>query len=295
MERDQINKLKQLPMADYLACRGYNPVGQRGQRLCYYSPFRSETTPSFWVDQSLNRYKDFGTLDKGDDLLQLVMRLDGCPFKTALTTLFNYAGQEDKSRFSFIGPSPANHVSSSALRSVKLLNNRRLVDYVTSRRISYPIARRYVQEVYYQHNDTNLFALGFANDKEGYALRSAAVKRNLGPAAITTIMVAGSLAVNVFEGFFNFLSALEYYQLSSPRCTTIVLNSTTNVLQALPTLLTARRVNVYLDNDQPGRVAFLTLQQAGVNCIDRAGLYASHNDFNDFWMAGQSADSPDCP
>ena len=294
MERDQINLLKQLPIADYLAYRGYNPVYRTGQRLRYYSPIRQEDTPSFWVDQVLNRYKDFGSNDKGDDLLQLIMRLDNCSFHTALATLQHYAGQDDKPCFSFIGISPLTAATTTAPRSVKLLSNRSLMRYVSHRRISYPIARRYLQEVYYQHQDMNYFALGFANDKGGYVLRSAIGKRNLGQTGVTTLTVPGSTAVNLFEGVFDFLSALEYYKLSSPRCTTIVLNSTTNLEQALPTLSAAQRVNTYLDNDKAGRAAFTALQQAGVICIDRAGLYTCYNDFNAFWMARQSVDSLDC-
>jgi len=288
MERDQINQLKQLPIADYLAYRGFQPVEQSNHRLRYYSPWRQESTPSFWVDQALNRYKDFGTDEKGDDLIQLLMRLDGCDFRTAIINLQHYACQENRPRFSFIGPSLSDSTDSNTIRSVKLLSNRSLMNYVASRRISYSVARQYLQEVYYHHQNTNYFALGFANDKGGYVLRSSISKRNLGPSGITTIAVSGSTAINLFEGFFDFLSALEYYQLSKPRCTTIVLNSTTNLNQALPLLQLTKQVNTYLDNDKAGRTALTALQQGGIPCVDRSSLYTSHKDLNAFLIASQT-------
>ncbi|GAB4017851.1 hypothetical protein GCM10028808_50520 [Spirosoma migulaei] len=49
----------------------------------------------------------------------------------------------------------------------------------------------------------------------------------------------------MFEGFFDFLSALTYKKQLRPECTTIILNSTTNLAQALPGLEGAKRIHTY--------------------------------------------------
>jgi len=146
--------------------------------------------------------------------------------------------------------------------------------------------------VHYSHNGRNLYALGFRNGKDGFALRNRwtgkdgkvyQTKRNIGPAWFTTIEGKKSAAVNVFEGFFDFLSALDYYGLTVPNCTTIVLNSTTNFDAALPTLTKYPQVNAYFDNDTSGANTLGKLRASGLIVIDRSTLYSGFKDFNEFW------------
>lgn len=284
---------KAIAIADYLAHRGFQPVSQHGQRLVYYSPFRQESTPSFWVNPAINRYKDFGSSETGDDIIQLVQQLDRCSFSVAIERLSHFAGMESKPVFSFSGPLKLESTTAQ-IRSIKLLSNTQLVRYVESRKISFPIARRYCQEVYFQQGEKNLFALGFANDKGGYALRNGVgAKRNLGPAGYTTILsTTPAETVNVFEGMFDFLSALEYYQRQTPTFPTLVLNSTTNLESALPALSQYRQINAYLDNDRAGKEAFARLSKLEISLFDRSRLYASHKDFNAFWLESSSTHFP---
>ncbi|WP_460945878.1 CHC2 zinc finger domain-containing protein [Spirosoma daeguense] len=282
----QIIKLaKQVAITDYLAYRGFQPIAQRGQRFVYLSPFRQEHTPSFSVNLAINRYKDFGSSETGDDVIRLVERLDGCGFAQAVERLSQFAGLESKPLFSFSGPLRKESITTE-IRSVKLLSNSHLIRYVESRQISFPIARRYCQEVYFQQGGKNLFALGFANDKGGYALRNGVgAKRNLGPSGHTSIGESQTASVvNVFEGMFDFLSALEYYRCAAPRWPTLVLNSTTNLESALPILRQYGQINAYLDNDRAGEEAFNELCKLGIGVIDRSRLYANHKDFNAYWM-----------
>ncbi|GAB3976012.1 toprim domain-containing protein [Spirosoma terrae] len=280
-----IQLAKQVAIADYLAYRGFQPITQRGQRLIYQSPFRQENTPSFSVNTTINRYKDFGSSEAGDDVIRLVERLEGCSFAQAVERLSQFAGLANKPHFSFSGPLKQESTSTE-IRSVKLLANPHLIRYVESRQISFPIARRYCQEVYFQQGGKNLFALGFANDKGGYALRNGVgAKRNLGPAGYTTIPASqAATAVNVFEGLFDFLSALEYYRCEAPRLPTLVLNSTTNLESALPILRQYDQISAFLDNDRAGKEALEQLGKLGNKIIDRSRLYANHKDFNAYWL-----------
>jgi hypothetical protein len=279
-----IQSAKQVAIADYLAFRGFQPVNQHGQRLVYYSPFRQESTPSFWVNPAINRYKDFGSSETGDDVIRLVQRLNSASFAQAVDELSRFAGLESKPVFSFSGPVHI-HTTQTAIRSVKLLSNPHLIRYVESRKISYPTARRYCQEIYYQQGEKNLFALGFANHKGGYVLRNGVgAKRNLGPAGYTLIDAHTAGSINVFEGVFDFLSALEYYGQPTPTFPTLVLNSTTNLESAFPLLESYQRVNAYLDNDTAGEATLERLSNNGLCVANRSKMYAEHKDFNAFWL-----------
>ncbi|WP_138990809.1 toprim domain-containing protein [Larkinella sp. C7] len=275
---------KAVAIEDYLAYRGFKPASQRGQRLVYYSPFRTESTPSFSVNTAINRYKDFGSSEAGDDVIRLVQQLNGCSFSTAVAELSQFAGLENKPHFSFSGQIQHTAITEE-IHSVKLLANTHLIRYVESRKISFPIARRYCQEVYYSQQGKNLFALGFANDRGGYALRNGVgTKRNLGPAGYTTIDVPKSTTINLFEGVFDFLSALEYYGRSTPTFPTLVLNSTTNLESALPVLESYKQINAFFDNDSAGQIALSKLSKLELSIVNRSMLYANHKDFNAFWM-----------
>lgn len=284
IDSQTIRAAKQIAIADYLAFKGFQPVGQHGQRLVYYSPFRQESTPSFWVNPAINRYKDFGSSETGDDVIRLVQRLNSASFAQAVDELSRFAGLESKPGFSFSGPVHA-HTTQATIRSIKLLSNPHLIRYVESRKICYPTARRYCQEIYYQQGEKNLFALGFANHKGGYVLRNGVgAKRNLGPAGYTLIDGPTAGSINVFEGVFDFLSALEYYGQQTPTFPTLVLNSTTNLESAFPLLESYQRVNAYLDNDTAGKATLERLSNNGLCVADRSRLYAEHKDFNAFWL-----------
>jgi len=103
----------------------------------------------------------------------------------------------------------------------------------------------------------------------------------LGQSTIRTISIPGSTSVDVYEGFFDFLSALTYNRLLRPVCTTIILNSTANLKQALSAFDGAKEVNCYFDNDNAGRSSVAKLKALELPVKDRSDLYAKHNDLND--------------
>jgi hypothetical protein len=57
----------------------------------------------------------------------------------------------------------------------------------------------------------------------------------------------------LFEGFIDFLSALQYYNVTRPNCQTIVLNSLINIKDI--NLDQYEKINLFLDNDPPGEQA----------------------------------------
>lgn len=76
--------------------------------------------------------------------------------------------------------------------------------------------------------------------------------------------------VKLFEVFFDFLAACEYYRIDKPINTTIVLNSTVNLPSALPILEKATGIRCFLDNDKTGKNTLSKLKDAGFSISDES-------------------------
>lgn len=73
-----------------------------------------------------------------------------------------------------------------------------------------------------------------------------------------------------------------YLQPTVTACSaTVVLNSTTNLNQALSAFEGAKTVNCYFENDNAGRSSFAKLRALYLPVEDCSSIYGSCNDFND--------------
>ena len=70
MERTDIDTMRQISLADFLARLGHEPVRRSGNELWYRAPYRNERTPSFRVNVAKRLWYDFG-LGKGGDIFTL--------------------------------------------------------------------------------------------------------------------------------------------------------------------------------------------------------------------------------
>lgn len=97
----------------------------------------------------------------------------------------------------------------------------------------------------------------------------------------------GSEVCAVFEGFMDYLSAMQMGIIASDW---LVLNSVSNVEKALQVLGDYQRIECYLDNDEAGRRTFDRLRvNFGDKVVDCSSLYAGHKDLNEYllsWRAG---------
>lgn len=67
-QRLSIAEAKEMDLVDYLSSLGYRPAKIRNADYWYLSPLREEKTPSFKVNQKLNRWYDHG-LGQGGNLI----------------------------------------------------------------------------------------------------------------------------------------------------------------------------------------------------------------------------------
>jgi hypothetical protein len=268
---------KKIPITHYLATKGIQPKKVKNVSAWYNSPFRNETTPSFKVDRQNNIWYDFGT-GTGGNLLDLVMNFEKTGVTGALMIL--QRPEFSNTRFSF-SEQQVSETKIFEIKRLQPLQNRVLVEYLNSRKISQAKAVNYVNEVYYKVNGKQYFSLAFKNDRGGYELRNKYSKRSTNPKTITTIK-SNPGALNIFEGFTNFLSALEYFNTTKPKYDTIVLNGAGNLIHILNTLEDYHQINLYLDNDDTGQQAAETIKAAHPKVKDFSKtIYPKFNDFND--------------
>lgn len=267
-----------IPITGFLQSIGIEPHKVSGNAYWYKSPLRRENTPSFKVDARLNVWFDHG-LGQGGKLVDLgiaLFQVDVAEFLTRLDSTKSFSFQKPE----IVEPT---HFE---IRKTKALENRALLDYLNERAIESSIAKEYCHEVYYKIKDKNYFALGFENDSHGFEIRNKYFKGCLGIKDITTIKNDQSSQIILFEGFIDFLSALQL-PVNLTKSSFVVLNSVNQVNKAVTQIkaLGATETIAFFDNDDAGRSCLASLRECFPNTIDGSRLYEGYKDLNEMLMA----------
>ena len=251
MERTEIDAIRQIPLADFLARLGHEPVRRSGNELWYRAPYRSERTPSFRVNVAKQLWYDFG-LGKGGDIFTLAGEFaQSVDFMEQARFIAKAANMVvDRSAFPTYQPKPAEPAF-EGVEAVPLLSSP-LTDYLAERGIPYAVASRYCCRLNYGVRDKRYFAVGFPNVAGGYEVRSRHFKGCIPPKDVSLVKLENTAAdvCSVFEGFMDFLSAATL-GLETGDC--LVLNSVSNVEKAMKHLDAYGRINCFLDRDEAGR------------------------------------------
>ena len=280
MNCTQANKMN---ISGFLMSAGINPDKSNGQSIWFCSPFRSEKTASLKVDRVKNVWYDYGT-GTGGRLVDLVQKMFGVGVPGALLIL---SGATVQNTPSFISDQQkeSTHESKAEIKHIQPLQTRALLQYLTSRNINPTLAAKYCKEAYYKTtaNDKQYFSVSFENNSSGHELRNKYFKGSTSPKDITTIPAANQTAVNVFEGFMDFLSALTYFKTDRANCTTIVLNGIGFIEKLIEVLPNYEKINLFLDNDLAGRKATKFIQDKRPEAVNRSQMiYPECKDFNEF-------------
>lgn len=275
-----IQEIKQLSIVNYLQQAGHEPKHIKGNAYWYCSPLRQERTPSFKVNTERNQWYDFATGEHGD-IIDLVYALNRCSTAEALQHLRGETGLP-KPDFSFGGTKTSAQQGLEIL-SVQPISNSQLQRYGSERGISLSQLEKYCSEVHYRTGERTYYALGFPNDAGGWELRNPYFKGCIAPKATSTLG-AGAKSVQVFEGFMDFLSWRTLHP--NEPSDSLVLNSLALLPRALPQLKTYPCVECFLDNDEAGRKALMSIQEAGIEVKDMSRLYTPHKDLNE-WLCAE--------
>ena len=165
---------------------------------------------------------------------------------------------------------------------VRPLQDARLLGYLKERGINAHIAIPNCEEVRYRVHGKRYYAISFCNEAGGLELRNRFFKGCIPPKDIS-LKRNGSDVCSVFEGFMDYLSAIQLGIIASDW---LVLNSVSNVEKAVRALHGYERIDCFFDNDEAGRRTFQRLHECfGEKVIDRSSLYADHKDLNEFLLS----------
>lgn len=278
-----LQQAKKVSIVEYLASKGILPVSQEADEILYVSPLREDKNPSFYVNLRGNVFKDFVWEEHRGDAIKLVMLLEKCKLPVAVKILLDFTGYPLPDFLSIFVPAAEMPKRGITIVREYELTKTSLIQYAASRGISFGLAHRYLKQIRYSNRGIEFWGLGFRNDSGGYELRNKFFQGSASPKGITTFDTGARKVVAVFEGFFDFLSALVWYGLEAPRIPTVILNSVTNRTKAVAFLRQFEQVNCFIDRDKAGIECFERLVRVDkLNAVDYSSIYEGYKDFNAF-------------
>ncbi len=237
----------------------------------YYSPLRvpEEKTPSFKIDRNRNVWCDHGSENReGGNNIQLVSKLGNIPLSEA----WDYIAALDPISITEDIISPGRKSPQSSRISVDRIYEkfiyRRFIEYSNSRGIPSCILEFYCKQVVYhigQQNRQQWHAIGFPTN-DGWVLRHTKdgnYSKRCTSSSCTFLDKNGERTekasceqIEVFEGFFDFMSWLVLNERTRPLTDICVLNSVSNISSAMEFISSHKSISCWLDNDAAGEKAF---------------------------------------
>lgn len=279
----------------------------------YKAPYREDKTPSMHVDVRRNVWCDYGNVRSdgrhlGGGNIELVKMMFGLNSnKEAAEKIVDICGGLREVEFmpkhvtKDLKKDPGIKITST----LNMICSRNLRNYLMQRGIHPDLASRWCNEVDFLAGASGrkMYAIGFMNDKGGYAFRNSFFK-GTDISSISTIVKGRSIVGDpreeldsaqfypdagkgkalVFEGFMDYLSYLAMKGLTDPDCDCVVLNSTANVGEAVRFLSTHDVIECWLDNDEAGRSCreFIESKCPQSKVEDMSPTYCKCNDLNEY-------------
>lgn len=281
------SQAKQIPLETFLDRLGHRPVRESGGEFWYRSPLREEQEPSFRVSSRYNNWVDWGTGERGD-IIRLAERLFGTDTSGALREIGRAMGE--RVAFRMTAQQPIETTMAAERIEVGPITRRALGIYLDKRGIDRRLAAEHLVEVNYTVRANPYFALGFANDAGGYEVRNPLYKGTVGPKDISTRKVGEGRGVAVFEGFLDYLSAIQLNGLPENLSHVVVLNSVALEERGVAKIkeLAPDAVYLFLDNDPAGDKLVGTMTTRLPHpLVDASILYDGHKDVNELLMKRQ--------
>ncbi len=293
-----IEQAKTVPLALILEKLGCRPTKEKNQKATYLSPIRNERTASFHVNNATNVWYDFG-IGKGGNIIGfacawLESHHESCTVSDALRWIENMSGNAAAIK-PVAAPDFAKEDSSLILKHAKPLQHPALLQYLKNRGIPLKTASSCLVETLVHNKDSNkdFFALGIANENDGYEIRNKFFKGCVGSKDISFIRGKKPKpeGIHLFEGVFDYLSAITYKNISQFDDDTIVLNSLSCLKRATPYIKNYgyRVAYTWLDNDPAGEKASKALAEFFMTENDLQykpmnDIYLPHKDVNAWHM-----------
>ncbi|MFS2382160.1 CHC2 zinc finger domain-containing protein, partial [Phocaeicola vulgatus] len=187
MERTEIDAVRRMPLADFLARLGHEPVRRSGNELWYLAPYRGERTSSFRVNVAKQLWYDYG-LGKGGDIFTLAGEfLQSDDFMVQARFIAEAANMPavGLEKPTACLPKPAGPAFEEV--AVTPLRYSVLTDYLVKRGIPEETALRHCCQLNYTVRRKRYFAVGFPNVAGGYEVRNGLFKGCVPPKDVSLV------------------------------------------------------------------------------------------------------------
>ena len=296
-----IQQAKNIPLSILLEKMGFQATRSKhsGNDVWYKSPFRqNERDASFHINVRENVWYDFGS-EIGGDVLKFIQQFNNCDTSDALTFLdVMFPDNRKSDKLNDATKKRFERPEALTLKRAQPISNPHLITYLKEdRKIDLKTAQKHLIEVIYTQAQTgkDYYALGMANRSGGFEIRNKYFKGSIFEKDITILSPKTSNEeqanienkVSIFEGFFDFLSALKYYGQTLMDGEVIIMHSGA-FQNAVIAYLTARafsRIYTYFDNDRAGEeLTFMIGKHFPKTLEPCSALFYPHKDFNEFWV-----------
>lgn len=270
---------EQIRMIDYLAQKDIYPISSKQNIFWFLSPFRNEKTASFKVDNSTNRFYDFGE-GFGGTLIDLISKLENISIKEIIQKFsinsFSFQKQKD---FQFEKIQTKNEYE---IVKVKEISSYPLIQYLEERKLPLKIVKRYCKEIHYKLNQKTYYAIAFPNNENGYEIRNKYVKMCLIKKDISLIK-NNQNKLKIFESWSDFISYLFLFPKNEFLYDFLILNSIALLRKNIELINKYESIQTYFDHDEAGKSATIFLEtELKIKVKDDSNFYNKYKDLNEF-------------
>lgn len=295
MNKLTVAEARKIDIVDYLSSLGLLGTKIQGEDHWYFSPFRDERTPSFKINRRSNIWYDHGSGDGGNiiDFGILYHRIDVRGFLELLARdyrqnafSFHPPLKRDNNISPVAGEKENSTESKIIITAARQLGNAGLLHYLNKRAIAPDLASRFCQEVDFTLYKKQHTAIGFPNGKGGYELRNSYFKGSSSPKTFRFVDNS-SQELQVFEGFFDFLSWFSHFKNDQLACNFLVLNSLSFFQKAKQTMEQHSSIGLWLDRGTAGQACTMQALKSNSAYTDKSNLYKDFDDLNE-WLVHQN-------
>ena len=270
-----------IPLEEVLQNLGHLPTKQNEKEAWFLNPFKTENHASFKLNKTNNVWYLYSEGIGGNNI-------------DFMKKYLNYSVKEvlewaEMQHFSSFQPQKDYHSKSSSLNyhitEIKELQNENLKIYLQQRGLS-PTVYSIVNEVYFNLNGKNFYAIGFKNLSGGWELRNQFYKGSLLKKDISVINLNNDKKKNknvvVFEGFMDALSFVEMKPFFNGDL--LVMNSISLLNKTKDHLKNYSEIHLFLDNDKAGENCKTSILKSFPEAKNHSEIYALHKDLNEYFI-----------
>lgn len=167
-----IGQAKAIDLVAFLAKLGFEPTRRKNSELWYLSPLRTEDTPSFKLNQTLNSWYDFGE-GYGGDIIDFVKRYDKLNSTSdALSRIESLVGRDMPPPSMPVPKYERPAEPKIALDEIGPVKSNALISYLKRRGIDSKMVKDHVFEAQYTIGKHSYYGLAFPSDSGGTEIRN---------------------------------------------------------------------------------------------------------------------------